>query len=109
MDLINFNPVSIDWENVPAIKTDGESGYSMVRSQNMGNISIRQIEYTPDYMADHWCVKGHIVHCLRGEIFLEQQNSMVQTVSKGMTYLIGDHTEAHRLFTRQSSLVLVID
>ena len=31
---------------------------------------IRLVEYSAGYLADHWCQKGHIVHCLEGEFTL---------------------------------------
>ena len=32
---------------------------------------MRLVEYSKDYCADHWCQKGHIVHCLEGEFITE--------------------------------------
>jgi|GEM_PF-4387406 len=28
----------------------------------MGNIRVRMVEYTPGYLADHWCNRGHIAN-----------------------------------------------
>ena len=32
------------------------------------------VEYTKGYIADHWCTKGHIVHCLEGKFVSELKN-----------------------------------
>jgi hypothetical protein len=31
-------------------------------------IRVRMVEYTPGYVADHWCIKGHVLLCVEGEL-----------------------------------------
>ncbi len=75
----------------------------------MGNLQIRQVRYSANYLADHWCEKGHIVHILSGEIFMEHQEAETKILQKGMTYLVGDKRMAHRLKTFGEACVFIVD
>jgi hypothetical protein len=57
-----------DWSNVPAAEHRGEQGMAYWRTLMIGDIRIRQVEYTPGYLADHWCDRGHILMVLEGEL-----------------------------------------
>ena len=57
-----------DWESVPRTEHRGETGTAWWRTREMGNIRVRMVEYSPGYLADHWCQKGHILLCLSGEL-----------------------------------------
>ena len=39
----------------------GETGTAFWRTRTFGDVRVRMVEYTPGYLADHWCVKGHIL------------------------------------------------
>ena len=67
------------------------------------------MEYSPGYLADHWCKKGHIVHCLEGEFVNEQQNGEQSVLSQGMTYIVSDDLSSHRSRTGKGVKVLIID
>jgi hypothetical protein len=41
------------------------------RTRQFGAIRVRIVEYSPGYLADHWCAKGHILFCLEGELKTE--------------------------------------
>ena len=60
-----------DWSSVERVEHKGETGMAHWRTQNLGNIRVRMVEYSPGYLADHWCVKGHILLCLAGELHTE--------------------------------------
>lgn len=49
----------------------GESGYAYWQTIQFDGLRIRLVEYSPGYITDHWCMKGHIVHCLEGEFISE--------------------------------------
>ena len=57
-----------DWSTVPATEHPGESGMALWRTLTIGDIRIRQVEYSPGYVADHWCDRGHILYVLEGEL-----------------------------------------
>ena len=49
-----------DWSSIPRTEHPGETGRAFWRTQQFADIRVRMVEYTPGYLADHWCVKGHI-------------------------------------------------
>lgn len=58
---------TIDWTSIEKETYPGETGSANWQSIQFGGIRVRLVEYSKDYCADHWCQKGHIVHCLEGE------------------------------------------
>ena len=43
-------------------------GVATWRTRQFGDIRVRLVEYSPGYVADHWCEKGHILFCVEGEL-----------------------------------------
>ena len=72
-------------------------------------LRIRMVEYSNGYMADHWCKKGHIVHCLDGEMKSELQNGEIFTLTKGMSYVVSDDLSSHRSSTEKGVKLMIID
>jgi len=57
-----------DWSSVEPTEHPGERGKAIWRTREFGGIRVRMVEYTPGYLADHWCQKGHILFCVDGEL-----------------------------------------
>ena len=51
--------------------------------------------YSPGYLADHWCSKGHAA-LPRGGAAHELQDGRVFTLTPGMSYQVADDAEPHR-------------
>jgi hypothetical protein len=100
---------TIDWSLVPRTEHKGETGTSHWRTLQLPGLRIRLVEYSPGYLADHWCQKGHVVHCLEGEFINEQQNGERNALSKGMTYVVADDLSSHRSRTEKGATLLIID
>jgi len=100
---------TIDWAAIPRTEHKGESGTSFWQTLQLPGLPIRMVEYSPGYLADHWCQKGHIVHCLQGEFVNEQQNGEQNVLSKGMTYVVSDDASSHRSRTELGALLLIVD
>ena len=100
---------TIDWTNVPKEKHDGEIGTAYWQNIQFNGLRIRMVEYSSGYVADHWCQKGHIVHCLEGEFTSELQNNERFELKKGMTYVVSDEISSHRSTTRNGVKLLIID
>ncbi|HYM34481.1 MAG TPA: DHCW motif cupin fold protein, partial [Steroidobacteraceae bacterium] len=88
-----------DWSNVPPTTHSGMSGVATWRTRQFGDVRVRMVEYTPGYVADHWCEKGHVLLCLEGELRTELQDGRVFTLKPGMSYQVADGAEAHRSMT----------
>ena len=100
---------AIDWASIPKTEHKGETGTSFWRTQEFAGLRIRIVEYSQGYLADHWCQKGHIVHCLEGEFVNEQENGERTVITKGMTYIVSDGASSHRSRTKQGATLLIID
>ena len=100
---------TIDWTNIPKTEHKGENGYALWQTVQLPGLRIRIVEYSKGYLADHWCKKGHIVHCLEGEFNSELQNGEIFTLKKGMTYVVSDDLSSHRSNTTDGVNVMIID
>ena len=100
---------TIDWSSILKTKHPGETGVAFWQTVNFPGFRIRMVEYIPGYLADHWCQKGHIVHCLEGELVSEMQNGDKFILNKGMTYVVSDELSSHRSKTENGVKVLIID
>lgn len=100
---------TIDWTNIPKTEHKGENGYALWQIVQLPGLRIRIVEYSKGYLADHWCKKGHIVHCLDGEFNSELQNGEIFTLKKGMTYVVTDDLSSHRSNTTEGVKVMIID
>ena len=67
------------------------------------------VTYSEGYLADHWCQKGHIVHCLNGELITEHENGEKYFLKEGMTYVVSDNMSSHRSVAERKVVLLIID
>lgn len=100
---------SIDWANLERTEHPGERGTSFWQTLQLDGLRIRKVAYSAGYLADHWCQKGHIVHCLEGEFVSELENGETVTLSKGMTYVVSDNLSSHRSVSANGVQLLIID
>lgn len=107
--MTNIPFTSIDWNAVPRTEHKGETGIAWWQTLQFDNIRVRIVEYSEHYMADHWCSKGHIVHCLEGAFTSELATGETITLSKGMTYIVSDELSSHRSVTTGPVKLLIID
>jgi len=99
-----------NWEEVPATRHEGESGHALWRTLNIGDIRVRVVEYTPGYVADHWCDRGHIIYVLEGELISELKDGRVSVLTKGMGYQVSDFGDAaHRSSTKTGAKLFIVD
>jgi quercetin dioxygenase-like cupin family protein len=98
-----------DWSSVPLTEHDGETGKALWRTQVFGDIRVRLVEYTPGYLADHWCEKGHILLCLEGRLETELADGRKFILTPGISYQVADHAEAHRSSTPIGAKLFIVD
>jgi hypothetical protein len=98
-----------DWSEVPPTEHKGETGTSTWRTRNFGEIRVRMVDYSPGYLADHWCEKGHILLCLDGQLDTELADGRVFTLRAGQSYQVADGAEPHRSSTRLGAKLFIID
>jgi quercetin dioxygenase-like cupin family protein len=98
-----------DWAALPRSEHPGESGTAYWRTCQFGALRVRMVEYSPGYLADHWCHKGHVLLCLEGELHTELEDGRVFVLKAGMSYQVADAAEAHRSSTPSGARLFVVD
>ncbi|MFA6968504.1 DHCW motif cupin fold protein [Bosea sp. (in: a-proteobacteria)] len=113
MKLSDIPFVTTDWSTIPAERHAGDVGEAFWRTQYFGpeenRIRVRMVEYTPGYVADHWCSKGHIILCLEGAMETTLEDGRVMPLRAGMTYQVADGAEAHRSSTATGAKLFIVD
>jgi quercetin dioxygenase-like cupin family protein len=102
---------SIDWAIMPQTEHKGSKGQAAAIWQTVQfpGLRIRKVEYQAGYLADHWCEKGHIVHCLEGEFISELSDGKKFSLSEGCTYVVSDGLSSHRSYSEKGVRLLIID
>lgn len=98
-----------DWNNISKTEHPGDTGVAYWQTLQFGDLRIRMVEYSENYLANHWCEKGHIVYCIDGEMESELSTGEKYLLKKGMTYQVSDDLSSHRSFSKQGVKVLIID
>jgi len=100
---------TIDWSVVPKTEHKGETGTAFWQTVQLPGLRIRIVEYSAGYLADHWCRKGHIVHCLEDEFVSESEDGNHSVLTPGMTYVVTDELSSHRSETQHGVKLLIVD
>ncbi|GIL41388.1 DHCW motif cupin fold protein [Roseiterribacter gracilis] len=101
---------TIDWANVPVTEHAGETGMAYWRTHQVGDLRVRMVEYSPGYLADHWCDRGHVLLVLEGEIVSELRDGRTSTLTAGMSYQVSDFGDpAHRSSTKTGAKLFIVD
>jgi hypothetical protein len=98
-----------NWSQIEKTEHKGETGFAYWRTCNFGDIRVRLVEYTPGYLADHWCAKGHILFCIEGELHTELKDGRKFTLKPGMSYQVADDAEPHRSVTATGAKLFIVD
>lgn len=99
-----------DWSQVEPTEHRGETGVAHWRTRTFGTIRVRMVEYSPGYLADHWCRKGHILLVLDGELETELDDGRRFVLKKGQSYQVADGAEPHRSRTgAEGARLFIVD
>ena len=109
MQLTDIPFGTTDWSQLECTEHKGKTGVALWRTRHFGSVRVRMVEYTPGYMADHWCVKGHVLLCLEGELHTELQDGRKFVLRPGMSYQVADNAEPHRSFTPTGARLFIVD
>src|SRR5579871_4303306 len=109
MRIVDAAFATTDWDAVEPTLHAGETGQAIWRTLMVGDIRVRMVEYTPGYVADHWCHKGHILLVLEGELETELADGRVFRLHAGMSYQVADEAEAHRSSTTTGAKLFIVD
>ena len=109
MDINNIPFGITNWPEIPTTRHTGDQGYALWHTQQFDAIRVRMVEYSENYLADHWCSKGHILLCLEGELHTELDDGRTFTLTAGMNYQVADQAEAHRSSTSKGAKLFIVD
>ena len=99
-----------DWSAVPRTEHPGETGMSWWQTFTAGDLRVRMVEYSPGYLADHWCDRGHVLLVLDGEVESELKDGRKIRLTAGMSYQVSDFGDAaHRSFTATGAKLFIVD
>ena len=100
---------TFDWSAVEKIVYKGETGIAYWQTRQFGGLRVRLVEYSKNYLADHWCQKGHIIYCLEGEFVTELSTGETFKLSKGDMYIVSDGLSSHRSHCDNGVKLLIVD
>lgn len=102
--------VTCHWESVEETRHHGECGDAFWRTQQYGKVRVRRVRYTPNYLADHWCERGHVLYVLEGVLTTELRDGSEVELRAGMSYTVEDGAMAHRSRTgAEGALLFIVD
>ena len=110
MDIPKLPFTVTDWTKIAPSEHAGETGRALWRTFAIGDVRVRMVEYTPGYLADHWCDRGHILYVLEGELVTELKDGRSFTLKPGMSYEVSSFGDApHRSATKTGAKLFVVD
>ena len=99
----------VDWASLAATTHPGEPGTATWRTHDAGDIRSRIVEYSPGYVADHWCERGHVLFVIEGELVTELRDGRTVTLGPGQGYLVATGDGAHRSRSPQGAKLFIVD
>ncbi|MDQ2083115.1 DHCW motif cupin fold protein [Xanthobacteraceae bacterium Astr-EGSB] len=109
MRIENIPFATTDWATIAPTSHKGDNGVATWRTRQFGDIRVRMVDYSPGYVADHWCRKGHILFCLDGELTTELDDGRTFTLTAGMSYQVADDDGQHRSRTETGARLFIVD
>lgn len=111
MSAIPFD--TTDWSAIEPTRHAGDAGHATWRTRHVGPagnpIRVRMVEYSPGYVSDHWCEKGHVLLVLDGELETTLADGRVFTLKAGMSYQVADGAQAHRSRSATGARLFIVD
>ena len=98
-----------EWDTVPATEHPGETGVARWRTVEAGNVRVRMVEYSPGYLADHWCPRGHVILVLEGELVTELADGSFHVLRPGQSYQVAEGAAPHRSRTASGAKLFIVD
>lgn len=98
-----------DWSAIAPTEHKGDRGMAYWRTREFGPLRVRMVEYSPGYVSDHWCVKGHVLLCLEGELHTRLQDGREFILRPGVSYQVADGAEAHRSSAPTGAKLFIVD
>ena len=99
----------MDWSSIEPSEHEDQIGKAFWRTLEIGNIRVRMVEYTPGYLANYWCSRGHVLLVLEGDLDTELSDGRTFQLKPGMSYQVADDAEPHRSSTVTGAKLFIVD
>ncbi|HZX28183.1 MAG TPA: DHCW motif cupin fold protein [Telluria sp.] len=99
----------VDWIGVEPTRHPGVSGEALWRTRQFANIRVRLVDYSPGYVSDHWCSKGHVLFCMEGELHTTLADGREFVLTPGCSYQVADNAEPHRSAAPRGARLFIVD
>lgn len=109
MNLENIPFMTTDWTQISKTEHRGDVGMAYWQTLEVGNVRVRMVEYTPGYIADHWCSRGHVILVLDGVLETELADGRKFTLTQGMSYQVASNAEPHKSTTAGGAKLFIVD
>ena len=109
MEIAAIPFTTTQWSQVPEVAHPGERGTAYWRTLEMGNVRVRMVRYSPGYLADHWCQRGHVLLVLSGEMETELEDGTRHRLGPGMSYQVANGASSHRSRTVDGATLFIVD
>lgn len=109
MNIENVPFMTTEWNKIAPTEHKGETGTAFWRTLEVGNIRVRMVEYSPGYVADHWCSRGHVLLVLEGELVTELKDGRKFKMGPGMSYQVASGAEPHKSTTISGAKLFIVD
>jgi hypothetical protein len=110
MNLANLPAGMIDWSAIASSEHPGESGTATIRARQLGEIQLRVVEYSPSYLADHWCHEGHLLFVVAGQMVIEHEDGTTWNLTAGTSWQVADDEGSpHRARSAAGATVFIVD
>jgi hypothetical protein len=102
--------ITTDWSAIAPTVHAGDTGDAQWRTIELGDVRIRHVTYSPNYLADHWCDRGHILYVLSGSLTSQLADGRTFEMVAGMSYHVSDFGDAaHRSVTKDGATLFIVD
>jgi quercetin dioxygenase-like cupin family protein len=102
-----------DWSAIAPTRHAGDAGEALWRTRHFGpdgnQIRVRMVDYSPGYISDHWCEKGHILLCLEGQLETVLADGRRFVLTPGVSYQVADGAEPHRSAAPKGAKLFIVD
>ncbi|HEV2674699.1 MAG TPA: DHCW motif cupin fold protein [Aliidongia sp.] len=109
MKIENVPFATTDWSAVPVTEAPGETGVVRARMVEAGSLRLRQVEFSANYRADHWCPRGHVVLVQQGALTVELGDGRRFDTVAGMSFHVADDDGEHMIYTATGATVFIVD
>lgn len=99
----------LDWNETEEVKGNGLQGFWKEKTILLGKIRLRLVTYSEGFIADHWCTKGHVIHCIEGEVDIEFKDGKPVRLEKGEGVFLTDERTTHRSLSSLGGKLFIMD